>query len=282
MVSNSQQSLLRWAGSKRRLLPQLSHYWMPHYQRYIEPFVGSGALFFSLNPTAAVLGDINADLIDCLKTVRDQPKEVHETAVSIPSNRDSYYQVRAIVPSSLTDVQRAARFIFLNRFSFNGLYRTNLAGQFNVPYAPTKTGRLPSLESFNHSAEKLKNAVLTCSDFEFLLSEHARPGDFVYLDPPYAASQRRIFSEYDKNTFTLSDLDRLASSLSRLDKLKAHWVLSYAYCRESLEAFDRWPSRKIFIQRNIAGFSRHRRKAAELIVSNVPEKLQNSAFRDTR
>ena len=241
-------------------------YWNKEFGRYLEPFVGSGSLFYSINPANAILGDINRDLVDCLQTIQKFPEAVYKKLTALPTGKRSYYKIRATDPTGAKD--RAARFLFLNRFCFNGLYRTNLNGQFNVPFAPTGTGKIPPRKVFLASARRLKNAKIECADFEMLVRRHAKRGDFVYFDPPYAVSARRIFTEYDSNVFGKKDLDRLVRLLHHLDKAKITWVLSYAYSKESLDAFGKWTQEKLFAQRNIAGFAKHRRKAAELLISN--------------
>src|SRR5262245_49863637 len=123
--------LLRWAGSKRKLISQLSEYWTQPSRRYIEPFAGSASLFFALRPNTAVLSDINPDLVAFLREVQKQPKAVYAEATSYPKNRKSYYAIRALKTSGLSTTRRAARFYYLNRFCFNGIYRTNEKGIFN-------------------------------------------------------------------------------------------------------------------------------------------------------
>ncbi len=265
----SVRPLLRWAGSKQKLLPKISAYWKEGYNRYLEPFVGSGALFYSIAPSRAVLSDINGDLIDCLKTVKKRPGEVYKRLIEIPKGKESFYKVREMDPTALRMCERAARFIFLNRYCFNGLYRTNQQGKFNVPYAASGTGGIQSRDIFMSSAKRLSGVTIECGDFEDVIRRYARKGDFVYFDPPYAVSARRIFSEYGKKSFGKDDLERLRQLLRELDKRSVAWVLSYAYSKEALETFRYWPMKKVFAQRNIAGFAKHRRKAAELIVTNA-------------
>jgi DNA adenine methylase len=261
---------LRWAGSKRRLLPKLAAYWSHERERYVEPFVGSAALFFAIRPPQALLTDINSDLIETFARIRDEPAKVHGRLVRLPLGRESYYSLRATDPASLKPADRAARFIFLNRFCFNGLYRTNTKGAFNVPYAPVGTGRLPSWEQLQACSRLLATSDLRDGDFEKILLENVKRTDFVYLDPPYAVQNRRVFRQYGPDTFGTSDLKRLSVVLNEIDARGAHFVLSYAWCREANQAFKNWPTRRVYAQRNIAGFARHRRRAAELIVSNVP------------
>lgn len=261
--------LLRWAGSKRKLLAELMPYWQQVGTRYIEPFVGSGALFFSAGPEEAVLADLNGELIRTYRAVRDDPEGVSKHLQTMRRGKKTYLRLRSQEPRRLSACRRAARFIYLNRYCFNGLYRTNLDGRFNVPYAPTKAGSLPTQQQLVGTADRLSKATLLHADFERVVARQAQPGDFVYLDPPFAVANRRLFRQYNRMTFGFDDLYRLVNVLHCLDRLGAKFVLSYAVCAESLIAFRPWRVRRLMTQRNIAGFAGHRRRAAELLVTNI-------------
>jgi DNA adenine methylase len=261
--------LLRWAGSKRKLLPELLPYWKQVGTRYVEPFVGSGALFFSAAPEQAVLADLNGELIRTYRAVRDDPEVVSGHLRSLRRGRKTYLRLRSQDPRRLSACRRAARFIYLNRYCFNGLYRTNLEGRFNVPYAPTDSGRLPNEKQLVAAAERLGKATLLHADFECVVGRQAQSGDFIYLDPPFAVANRRLFRQYNRMTFGFDDLHRLVNVLHCLDRLGAYFVLSYAVCSESLAAFRPWHVRRLLTQRNIAGFVDRRRLAAELLVTNI-------------
>lgn len=261
------EPFLRWAGSKRQLIPRLTQEWIPSAERYIEPFMGSACVFFSLNPKAAILSDVNPDLINVFNAIKKHPKRIYNRLQTLPLGKRSYYKIRAQNTKDLTSIQQAARFIFLNRFCFNGLYRTNLDGQFNVPFSGSKTGKLPSLEALRSVSEALKSTEIECCDFEDTL-KRVRKNDFVYMDPPFAVGNRRIFRQYDPASFGLDDLDRLCSSMVEVDRRGANFVVSYAMCSEALSAFKDWTIRRTTTNRNISGFSKHRRTAVELIVTN--------------
>jgi DNA adenine methylase len=237
--------------------------------RYVEPFVGSAALFFAAEPEQAVLSDMNGELIRTYRTVRRDPDAVALALRELPKEKDTFLRVRGQIPSELATIDRAARFIFLNRNCFNGLYRTNQQGRFNVPFAPSKTGATPDRDQLRAVAARLEKAVLYTGDFESIVSRVIRPGDFVYLDPPYAVANRRIFRQYSATTFGFEDLNRLTALLYSIDAIGAQFVLSYAFCREALQAFQGWPQVRVMTQRNIAGFSAHRRLSSELIVTNI-------------
>ena len=260
---------LRWAGSKRKLLPKLMPYWSSNYKRYLEPFAGSGALFFALQPDSAVVSDINGELIEALEMVRKCPKDIHGLLTEMAHNKEEYYRVRSQDKASLDARSRATRFIYLNRYCFNGLYRTNLAGQFNVPFAASRTGGIPTLEVFIANANSLSKARLIRGDFDSVVRKELQAGDFVYLDPPYAVANRRIFRQYGPQTFGLEDLETLGALLKHIDASGAKFLLSYADCKESRLLGAPWHHRRVYTQRNIAGFQRHRRRAAETLITNI-------------
>lgn len=258
---------LRWAGSKRQHLSLLKSFWSDNFSRYVEPFAGSAALFFSINPNRALLGDINKELISTLKTVRKNPSRVSKALASIPKGPTHYIRIRKVKPASLPPIRRAARFIYLNRYCFNGLYRTNSKGEFNVPYGGEKSGALPTRKHLKDSAKCLKGATLMCADFRKTIKK-VRKGDFVYLDPPYAVSNRRVFVEYAAKPFSVSDIAVLKKLLKGIHKKGATFVLSYAYCSEAKKAFSGWTARRILTRRSVAGFHGARRNQYELCVTN--------------
>jgi DNA adenine methylase len=261
--------LLRWAGSKRLIIPKLKAYWNDDYKRYLEPFAGSAQLFFSIDPKRAILSDTNADLVNTYRTIQESPLKVYRKLENLPKGKKNYYAIRSLDKAKMGIIEQAARFIYLNRFCFNGLYRTNNAGVFNVPYSGYKTGDIPSWESFSESALKLSKAKFVCSDFEKVLANNLREGDFVYLDPPYAVSNRRIFKQYNAQTFGLADLQRLSELTHHIDAIGANFVVSYAYCSEALNLFRDWNIQVISTQRYISGFGKFRKRAKELLVSNI-------------
>ena len=260
-------TFLRWAGSKKRLFPKILPYWGNGFQRYIEPFMGSAALFFRLNPTTAILSDINSELVETFCAVRDHPKAVYNRLLKIPLGKESYYLIRNKDCSQIPLIDRAARFIFLNRFCFNGLYRTNLSGKFNVPYASSRTGNLPTLIELYSASKALSCADIKKRDFEEIIQE-VQFGDFVYMDPPFAVKNRRIFCQYGPDSFGINDLKRLSSALSEIDRRGATFLVSYALCSESLQVFENWNVKRVLTQRSIAGFSENRKNAFEVLVSN--------------
>lgn len=257
---------LRWAGSKRKLIKRLKPYWNGGYQRYVEPFAGSACLFFALRPKTALLGDNNKDLINVYRQVRKRPNEIFDRLVRIPRERETYLRWRAKNEAALDPVTRALRFIYLNHNCFNGIYRTNASGKFNVPFG-SKLSRYLTRAEFLDCASALKGVSLTGTDFQATLSKVKR-GDFVYLDPPYALNTRRMFREYGQKAFAVDDVQRLSQELDRIDRLGARFVVSYADCPESRLLARKWDSQKFLVRRHIAGFTDNRASAFEWLISN--------------
>lgn len=257
--------VLRWAGSKRQLLPRLLHAIPKTFGRYVEPFAGSATLFFALRPSLAVLGDLNSELVQAYTIIKRHPRIVHRGIASLPNTARYYYRSRSVSPHLLTPMERAVRFVYLNRFCFNGVYRTNRRNEFNVPRGKS-TGALPSEASFYRVSVALRNADLRAGDFVTTLSD-LRPSDFVYLDPPYDTGRRR-HGEYGYGSFSAEDFGRLVELLQWIDKVGAMFLLSYADTSPVRGLTGQWRQQRVRVRRHVAGFARHRSTVRELLVSN--------------
>lgn len=260
--------IFRWAGSKRKSLQALTAFWSERFERYIEPFAGSACLFLKIKPKAAILADLNSALIQTYRTIRTHPLAVAEALYAIPRNSTTYYKVRRRVKSVGDAIERAAFLVYLNRNCFNGIYRTNLNGEFNVPFGADQ-GQYPRPCDFQTTAKLLKNAKLLSGDFGATL-RHLRRNDFVYLDPPFAATGVRTFIEYGKRSFAADDLDRFSRHLDRIDRRGAFFLVSYADCARARKIARNWNSKKVEVRRQIAGFAAKRRMAGELLITNLP------------
>jgi len=259
---------LRWAGSKRKQLPRLIQFWSDSHLRYIEPFAGSACLFFEVAPNQAVLGDKNASLIEVYRIVRDQPVRLFNRLWRIKRDAETYYRWRDKPQAKLDPETRALRFLYLNRNCFNGIYRTNSSGDFNVPMG-RKAGAYFSQADLLLCSALLKRAKLVAGDFQRTL-QHVRSGDFVYLDPPYAVKSRRVFREYGATLFDTPDIERMAASLSGIVQTGADFLVSYADCKESRKIAHQWNAIRLPIRRHVAGFIGNRRHAYEWLISNMP------------
>ena len=247
---------------------RLSPFWSERHTVYVEPFAGSACLFFELAPAAAVLGDTNSELIELFEVVRDDPSNLHERLCRLERDLDTYKHWRSLDPSSMDPNTRALRFLYLNRNCFNGIYRTNAKGQFNVPMGSKLAANIQR-EELIRCSEMLKNVKLIRGDFMDTL-QHVGMNNFVYLDPPYAVSSRRIFKEYGKKIFDVADIERFSAGLNNIHKKKADFLVSYADCKEARALAKDWNSFRFSVRRNVAGFAGARRNAYEWLITNCP------------
>jgi DNA adenine methylase len=266
MSNVAQVPLIRWAGSKRQLLPRLVHKIPSSFGTYIEPFAGSACLFFSVNPAKAILSDRNPDLIEAYKTIARHPIRVLRAARGMSGTPDEYYRVRAQRPESLSPISRTVRFLYLNRYCFNALYRTNAAGAFNVPIG-RRTGGFPDDETFRRAAEAIARAELFCADFEETLAR-AKKHDFVYLDPPYVSRRGVDKNVYGCGSFTGRDLPRLLKHLEVLHSKNVQFLLSYSYSSDLLDLLPQKFLPAIEVRRHISGKVNGRGFAKEVLLNN--------------
>jgi DNA adenine methylase len=205
---------LKWAGGKRWFTERHLDLLPENYERYIEPFLGSGAVFFSEKPTSAVLSDLNPDLIATYRAVRDNPTEIQALLQLHHNSHDKiyYYKVRGEKPKD--ELALAAWFLYLNRTCFNGLYRVNLKNEFNVPIG-TKTQVVLPTDNFDLISKRLSNVELACVDFEETIDQ-AGSGDFVFVDPPYTVKHNlNGFIKYNQKIFSWEDQVRLRDAIVR-------------------------------------------------------------------
>jgi DNA adenine methylase len=265
---------LKWAGGKTRLLPSLLPHVPDQFGRYHEPFLGGGAVLFAVGSRAAAgafVSDLNAELVNAWQVVQSRPTDVHEALKGYEA-RDSeafYYEVRA--ERFTNPLDRAAHFLYLNRTSWNGLYRVNRWGQFNVPWGARKF-HSPSLESLQAASSSLRDVTVGLSDFREALDRTA-PGDFVYLDPPYLRiSDTSKFNGYTERRFRLDDLIDLSERLKSLTTRGVVWLLSNRDSDEMRELFAGNTFTPLTVRRAVAAQNRRAVEAAdspEVIVSNA-------------
>jgi DNA adenine methylase len=258
--------LLRWAGSKKKLLPKLCAAAPAHYERYLEPFVGSGVLFLLLNPKRALLSDLNPHLVQMYKAVKANPETIWDTVMQWPATESFYYELRALDPIALDANARAARFIYLNRYCFNGVYRTNRQGLFNVSRGQGNLG-IPDWTVFRGFAARIRKAQVVNCDFEKTIGK-AIKNDFLYLDPPYAELGKRDRGEYGSGTFRPDDIERLIAAMCQASSRGAKVLLSYSADQLDLKQLKGWCVHELSVMRNIAGFTGSHRTAREVLISN--------------
>lgn len=228
-MSNSSYTkpFLKWAGGKGQLIDRLNSYIPTEYEQYIEPFLGGGALFFYLRPQKAILSDINPELINCYSVVRDNIEDLIEILQRYKNEETFYYELRSTSLDSLSSLQRAARFIYLNKTCFNGLYRENKKGEFNVPFAYYKNPTICDKEKLRLASKVLQNAKLICADYKVVIRRYAQEGDFVFLDPPYVpVGATADFKRYTKDFFYDADHIELRDEFNYLEKIGANVVLT--------------------------------------------------------
>lgn len=219
--------ILKWAGGKSQMLDVLLSKVPSHYGKYIEPFFGGGALFFALRPENAVIADSNPELVNLYAQIRDHVEEVITVLTGYKNEQDQFLKVRSLDWTKLSPVDAAARTIYLNKTCFNGLYRVNRKGQFNTPFGKYKNPKICDAQALREASKTLQNATIACGDYAAVLAEHAKPGDFVFLDPPYIpVSEYSDFKRYTKEQFEISDHSRLAVEFSRLHSLGCHLLLT--------------------------------------------------------
>ncbi|MBS0320137.1 MAG: Dam family site-specific DNA-(adenine-N6)-methyltransferase [Proteobacteria bacterium] len=261
---------LKWAGGKRWLAPAVQRLLPKTYGRYIEPFLGSGAVYFAANPVSAVLSDLNGALIETYETVRQSPLQVwDELAIhSFEHSKDYYYSIRGARPSS--PIERAANFIYLNRTCWNGLYRVNRSGTFNVPIG-TKTQVLFPTDDPLSVSIRLRSASLSCQDFECVI-DRAEADDFIFADPPYTLSEDDgAFLKYNDRVFSWQDQQRLAAALARAQQRGAHIVMANADNAEIRKLYKHpFRLRRLARASVLAASATHRTKVTELLVVCLP------------
>jgi DNA adenine methylase len=266
---------LKWAGGKTRLLPVLRMVLARQtFRRYFEPFLGGAALFFDIGPKTAVLNDRNHELIFCYEIVRDQPRELFTTLKQMQVHEKEFYRIRSLNPENLPPVERAARFIYLNKTCYNGLYRVNRKGEFNTPYGRNDRVSLADEDNLHRASRILKNARLMSDDYSSAVKD-AEKDDFVYLDPPYLpVGKYADFKRYTKETFFEDDHRKLADCFRELSDRGCHVVLSNSYHEKIAELYSGLYQKEVEMPRFINCKGEGRGRVRELLVSNRPLELK--------
>lgn len=216
--SRSVRPIIKWAGGKWGLMSSLRQRLPPseRIQRYYEPFVGGAALFFHLQPINAQLSDTNAELINLYTVVRDQLPALLDALGAHVNERDHFYRIRAQDPVTLAPAARAARLIFLNKTCFNGLYRVNRRGEFNVPFGRYSNPTLCDVANLTAACVALQGITLTQADYATALAG-ATAGDFIYFDPPYQpVSKTASFTSYTEARFGPAEQEQLVATMAGL------------------------------------------------------------------
>lgn len=260
--------IVKWAGGKSQLLAELSSRTPDGYSRYFEPFGGSAALLFHLQPSTATLADANDELMNCYRVVRDDVESLITDLSGHKNDADYFYAMRAIDPSTLDEVTRASRFIYLNRTCFNGLYRVNRRGQFNTPFGAYRNPRICDAENLRAASATLREVELLEGDYLDALTL-AEAGDFVYLDPPYVpVSVYSDFKRYTKVQFREADHVALAGAFRELDARGCKVMLSNSSAPLVLDLYKDFNVELVQARRMINSNANGRGSVAEVIVRN--------------
>jgi len=261
---------LRWAGGKNWLVKHFREFNI-NYSNYHEAFLGGGAIFFSLNPTKKVfLSDLNSDLINTYQRVKEDVNGIIEVLKAFENSEDDYYRVRSATFDSASG--RAAQFIYLNQTSFNGIYRVNLKGKYNVPYGYRKKDFVDEI-GLQKCHQALKRARIFDGDFEEILGNVKR-NDLVFLDPPYTVSHNlNGFIKYNEHLFSLDDQIRLSKLIDAIKQKDAFYILTNAAHHKVQEIFDKG-DRQLELSRAslIGGFNAKRGDTSEYIFTNIDVK----------
>lgn len=225
-IAVKHKPFLRWAGGKNWLLKDLYKFIPTNgFNNYIEPFLGGGSVFFHLQPDKAFLSDLNSELTDTYYALKEYVEEIILELGSYKNTEEFYYKMRDTLPR--TDIKRAARFIFLNQTSFNGIYRENLSGKYNVPYGH-RTKNFLDEEILRKASKSLSNATINSRDFEQSIND-INEGDLVFIDPPYTVTHNdNGFIKYNSKLFDLEAQYRLSAFVDQIKDRNAFYILTNA------------------------------------------------------
>jgi len=269
-VRSLPRPFLKWVGGKTQLLPAFEAFLPSSWGRYFEPFVGGGAMFWRNSDGPSVLNDFNPDLATTYRVVRDDVEGLIEALSEHYYDKDHYYEVRALDPNEMSLAKRAARMIFMNRTGFNGLYRVNKSGRFNVPFGRYKDPLICDEPNLRACSARLQETELREGDFEEAIAD-AKSGDFVYFDPPYAPVSRSAnFTSYTAGGFGGTEQDRLRATLADLDRRGVQFMLSNSDAEGLYDMYrdDGWNVTKVRASRSINSKASRRGKVNELVVRN--------------
>lgn len=264
--------IVKWVGGKRQLMFELIKNMPKSYNRYFEPFIGGGALFFELQPEQAYISDMNEELINLYSVVRDYVYELIKDLSKHEVSKEYFLEIRNIDRTEqyteLSDVERASRFIYLNRTCFNGMYRVNSQGQFNVPFGHYKNPRIIDENNLLNCSELLKKTEIKCADFSEILTK-VKKGDLVYFDPPYVPlNETSSFTSYTKDGFDINMQFKLRDVCDELDNKGVKFMLSNSDTKLVNELYVNYEIKKVFASRQINANADGRGKITEVLVRN--------------
>ncbi|NLN64406.1 MAG: DNA adenine methylase [Clostridiaceae bacterium] len=267
--------VVKWAGGKRQILDEIIKHVPDDFTAYYEPFVGGGAVWFRLCPQKAAVNDVNAELVNIYRVIRDHVDQLVSDLKKHENNKEYFYKIRQIdrdskAYSKLTPVEKASRTIYLNKTCYNGLFRVNQAGEFNTPFGNYKNPNIVNEPVLRAVSEYLNNADIefTCVDFELAL-KNIKKGSFAYLDPPYdPVSITANFTGYDKGGFGKSEQIRLKSVCDQLNEKGIRFLLSNSATPFILELYKDYIIEIVQAKRIINSNSKKRGEIDEVLIKN--------------
>ena len=264
--------IVKWVGGKRQLMFELLKNMPENYNRYFEPFIGGGALFFELQPDNAYISDMNEELINLYKVVRDNVEELITDLQKHDISKEYFIEIRNIDRTeeykNWSNVKKASRFIYLNRTCFNGMYRVNSKGEFNVPFGHYKNPRILDENNLINCSNLLQRTEIRHADFSEILKK-VKKGDFVYFDPPYVPlSETSSFTSYTKDGFDLDMQFKLRDVCDELDSMGVKFLLSNSDTKLVNELYENYNIKKVFASRQINANADGRGKITEVLVRN--------------
>lgn len=264
--------IVKWVGGKRQLMFELLKNMPENYNRYFEPFIGGGALFFKLQPDNAYISDLNEELINLYKVVRDNVEELITDLQKHDISKEYFVEIRNIDRTeeykNWSNVKKASRFIYLNRTCFNGMYRVNSKGEFNVPFGHYKNPRILDENNLINCSNLLQRTEIRHADFSEILKK-VKKGDFVYFDPPYVPlSETSSFTSYTKDGFDLDMQFKLRDVCDELDSMGVKFLLSNSDTKLVNELYENYNIKKVFASRQINANADGRGKITEVLVRN--------------
>ena len=264
--------IVKWVGGKRQLMFELFKNMPENYNRYFEPFIGGGALFFELQPDNAYISDMNEELINLYQVVRDNVDELITDLKKHDISKEYFMEIRNIGRTNdyrnWSDIQKASRFIYLNRTCFNGMYRVNSKGEFNVPFGHYKNPRIVDENNLINCSSLLQRTEIRHADFSEILTK-VQEGDFIYFDPPYVPlSETSSFTSYTKDGFDIDMQFKLRDVCDELDSMGVKFLLSNSDTKLVNELYESYNIKKVFASRQINANADGRGKITEVLVRN--------------
>lgn len=264
--------VIKWVGGKRQLIKELTKLLPKKYNRYFEPFIGGGALFFSLKQHDNFISDYNSELTNLYSVIKNDKEKLSSDLKKHKNTQEYYYEIRALDRQEdkykrLSKIKKASRFIYLNKTGFNGLYRVNKSGQNNVPYGKYKKPILFNNENLTACSKLLQNTEIKTGDFE-IIKPYIKQGDLIYFDPPYAPLNETSFTSYTDKGFNMDMQERLKLMCDYIDSIGAYFMMSNSHTDFILNLYKDYKIKTVMANRVVNCRATGRGKIKEVVVIN--------------